>query len=203
MFKDVKCTSSDVNVDSHSIRLAAATLHLLTNQSHFTGYRAVLRKNCLARIRRENTPLTPNSYICGIHFPAGHPDEESDSPSSFLAKLVISKCYSRVSTKGDFNATTSIPKPHSTADLSSKEDGSVVCSAMLTRSIDLEGARDEKIDELESIIKDQEKVTTGLENLLSESCAEVESLKGQVFCCQTLSCPCKFHFLHRFVSRII
>ena len=48
---------------------------------------------------------------------------------------------------------------------------------MLTHPINLEGARDEKIKELESTIKDQEKVITGLENLLSDSCAEVEMLR--------------------------
>ena len=159
----------------------------------------MLRKKWLARMP---TPLTHNSYICGIHFPADHPDAESDSPSIFLGKPVISKRYSYASTKGDFHTTTSIQKPHSTADLSSKEDWSAVFSAMLTRPIDLEGARDEKIKELESTIKDWEKVITGLENLLSDSCTEVRG-KAQVFCCQTSSCPCKFHVLHRLVSRII
>ena len=61
--------------------------------------------------------MTPNSYICGIHFPAGHPDEESHSPSIFLGKPVINKGYSRASTKGDFHEATSIPKPHSTDHL--------------------------------------------------------------------------------------
>ena len=98
----------------------------------------MLRKKWLARIPRENTPLTPNSYICGIHFPAGHPDAENDSPSIFLGKPVTSKCYSHASTKGSFHTTTSLPEP--TADLSSKEDVSVACSAMLTLPISLEGA---------------------------------------------------------------
>ena len=127
-----------------------------------------------------------------VFIPAGHPDEESDSPAIFLGNPVISKRYSLASTKGDFHAATSIPKPLSTADLSSKEDGSGVCSTMLTRPIDLEGARDDKIKELESIIKDQEKVITGLEKLLSESCAEVESLKFSV--AKLLAAPTSFVF---------
>ena len=53
----------------------------------------MLRKKWLARIPRENTPLMPNGYICGIHFPAGHPDEDNDSPSIFLGKPIISKRY--------------------------------------------------------------------------------------------------------------
>ena len=76
--------------------------------------------------------------------------------------------------------------------MSSKEDGSGVCSTMLTRPINLEGARDDKIKELESIIKDQEKVITGLEKLLSESCAEVESLKFSV--AKLLAAPTSFVF---------
>ena len=119
------------------------------------GARAVLSKKWLARIPRENTPLTPNNYICGIHFPAGHPDEDNDSPFIFLGKLVISKRYTRASTKGDFHVTTSMPKPHSAADISSIEHMSDVCSAMLTCPIDQESLKDEKIKELESTIKNR------------------------------------------------
>ena len=46
----------------------------------------MLRKTWLARIPRDDMPLTSNSYICGIHFLAGHSNEESDSPSIFLGK---------------------------------------------------------------------------------------------------------------------
>ncbi len=66
------------------------------------GARAVLTKKWLAKIPREDTRLTPNSYICGIHFPTGHLDEDNDSPSIFLGKPVVSKRYTRASTKGIF-----------------------------------------------------------------------------------------------------
>ena len=103
--------------------------------------------------------LAPNSYICGIHFPAGYPNKDHYSSSIFLGKPVVSKCYSRVST-----------------------NSSVAYSAMLTHPIDahVEAARGEKIEELESTIKDREKAIGGLENLLSQSCAEVERLKFSV-----------------------
>ena len=51
---------------------------------------------------------------------------------------------------------------------------------MLTRPIDQESAKDEKIKELESTIKDREKAIAGLETLLSESRAEVEKLTFSV-----------------------
>ena len=73
-----------------------------------------------------------------------------------------------------------MPKPHSAADFSSEEHMSDVCSAMLTHPIGQESAKDEKIKELESIIKDREKVIAGLETLLSESRAEVEKLTFSV-----------------------
>ena len=97
------------------------------------GARTVLRKKWLARIPRENMPLTLNSYICGIHFPAGHPDEDNDSPLIFLGKPVISKHYTCASTEWSFHVTTFMAKPHSAADFSSEEHMSDVCSAMLTR----------------------------------------------------------------------
>ena len=140
----------------------------------------MLRKKWLARIPRENTPLMPNSYICDIHFPAGRPDEDNDSPLIFLGKPVISKRYTHVSTKGDVHVTTFRPKPHSAADFSSEEHMSDVCSAMLTRPIDQESAKDEKIKELECTIKGREKVIAGLETLLSESRTEVEKLTFSV-----------------------
>ena len=149
---------------SHSCK--SVSFHRLPKD---VGARAVLRKKWIARIPRENTPLTPNSHICGIHFPAGHPDEDNDSPLIFLGKPVISKCYTRASTKGDFHVTTFMQKPHSAADFSSKEHMSDVCSAMLTHPTNRESAKDEKIKELESRIKDREKVIAGLETLLSES----------------------------------
>ena len=73
-----------------------------------------------------------------------------------------------------------MPKLHSVSDFSSEEHMSDVCIAMLTHPIDQESAKDEKIKELESTIKDQEKVIAGLETLLSESRAEVEKLTFSV-----------------------
>ena len=72
--------------------------------------------------------LLAQCYVCGIHFPAGHPDEDNDSPLIFLSKPVISKRYTHISTKGDFHVTTFRPKPHSAADFSTKEHISDVCS---------------------------------------------------------------------------
>ncbi len=132
------------------IWLAAATSHLVKSVSFCqvlkdVGACTVLRKKWLAKIPRENTPLTPNSGI--------QPDEENDSHSIFLSEPVISKHYTRVSTKGDFHIITSMPNPHSAADFSSEEHMSDVCSAMLSHPIDLESARDEKSKELSRIGK--------------------------------------------------
>ena len=92
-------------------------------------------------------------------------------------------------------------KPHSAAGFSSEEHMSDVCNAMLTRPIDLESAREEKVKELESAIKDREKVIAGLETLLSESRAEVEKLTFSV--AKLRAAPASFYVLHRSVSRII
>ena len=89
MFRDVRCTSSGaygstldkVGCGNTLSSCKSVLLHRLPKD---VGAGAVLRKKWLAKIPRENTPLTPNSYICGIHFPADHPDEENDSPSIFL-----------------------------------------------------------------------------------------------------------------------
>ena len=130
---------------------------------------------------------------CAVLRKMCHSDEEYGSPLIFLGQPVISKHYTHASTKGDFHVTTSMPQLRSAANFSSEEHMSDVCSAMLTRHIDLESARNEKSKELKSTIKDQDKVTTGLETLLSESCVEVKKV---VFCCQSLSCPCEFYVLH-------
>ena len=116
-------------------------------------------------------PLTTNSYICGIHFPAGCPDEKHDTPLIFL----ISKRYSRASTKGDFHGPTSTESVLSSqSDI--LDDESAMCNAMLSHPIvDLGDPKDDKIKELERTIQDQGKIITGLENLLSESRGEVES----------------------------
>ena len=157
------------------------------------GSRAVLRKKWLARIPRENTPLTPNSYICGIHFPAGRPDEKHDTPSIFLGKPVINKRYSRASTKGDFHGPTSTESVLSSQSDIDVEEGPAMCSTMLSRPIvDLGDPKDEKIKELERTIEDQGKIITGLENLLSESRSEVESLKFSVI--KLRAAPASFSF---------
>ena len=139
--------------------------------------------------------MTPNSYICGIHFPAGRPDEEHDTPSIFLGKPVISKRYSRASTKGDFHGPTSTESVLSSQSdiLDVEEDGPAMCSATLSRPIvDLGDPKDEKIKELEGTIQDQGKIITGLENLLSETHSEVESLKFSVI--KLRAAPASFTF---------
>ena len=138
------------------------------------GVCAVLSKMWLAKMPKENTPLMPNSYIYGIHVPAGHPDEENGSPLIFLGKPAISKHYTHASTSGIINITTSMPKSHSAADSSSEEHMADVCRAMLTCHIDLESARNETIKELKSTIKERGKAIGELQTLLSESCAEVK-----------------------------
>lgn len=147
-------------------------------------------------------PLAPNSYICGIHFPAGHPNKDHYSSSIFLGKPVVSKCYSRVSTKGVLHVTdTSMLKPQLTVNLSIKEDSSVAYSVVLTHPIDahVEAARGEKIEELESTIKDEGYRRIG-ESAVRISC---RGGKAQVFCCQTSSCLCKFPLVQRFVCRLL
>ena len=48
--------------------------------------RGELRERWLAKIPRKNTPLSRNSYVCGIHFSSGRPDRDDDSPVAFLGK---------------------------------------------------------------------------------------------------------------------
>ena len=39
----------------------------------------------------KNTPLTRNSYVCGVHFPEGAPDEEHDAPCMFCWEACFAK----------------------------------------------------------------------------------------------------------------
>lgn len=92
-------------------------------------------------------------------------------------------------------------KPQLTVNLSIKEDSSVAYSAVLTHPIDahVEAARGEKIEELESTIKDEGYRRIG-ESAVRISC---RGGKAQVFCCQTSSCLCKFPLVQRFVCRLL
>jgi hypothetical protein len=123
--------------------------------------------------------LTPNTYVCGVHFPAGHPDKGNDTPSIFLGKPAVSKRHSRSSVMGTCQGPSSAVMDPRVADLSSTEDTSVLdCSEMLTRAIvDPEDARDKRIRDLESDILAKDRTITNLQNLLTTSQAAVENLQ--------------------------
>ncbi|XP_065195428.1 uncharacterized protein LOC135827887 [Sycon ciliatum] len=73
----------------------AVSFHRLPKDS---DRRRHIRAEWLAKIPRVNTPLSGNSYVCGVHFPGGRPVTEDEPPSRFLDKAVVVKRKSRVST---------------------------------------------------------------------------------------------------------
>ena len=167
----------------------AVSFHRLPKDA---GTRGVLRRKWLAHIPRENTPVSANSYICGVHFPAGHPDDECDTPVKFVGKPVIVKRSSRASTKAPFYQAISTSEIDlEVDDLGARAEDPSICSAtILTKSI--EDPHKKQIQDQRKTIEDLEKRVVGLETLLAESRAEVDSLKFSVH--KLRAAPASFAF---------
>jgi hypothetical protein len=100
----------------------------------------VLRRKWLARIPRENTPVSANSYICGVHFPAAHPDNEYDTPAKFMGKPVIVKHSSHASIYQGTFLPSNISTPEIDLEVDDSgtraEDPSICSVTILTKSIE-------------------------------------------------------------------
>ena len=56
-----------------------------------------LRKAWIVKIRRENTPLTPNSYVCGVHFEGQRRSSTDDLPVIFVWSKPVRQRRTRTS----------------------------------------------------------------------------------------------------------
>ena len=55
------------------------------------------RREWIVKIRRKNTPLTPNTYVCGVHFDGGKRQDASSVPTRFVWSKPAKKRTSHVS----------------------------------------------------------------------------------------------------------
>ena len=138
--------------------------------------RGQLRKKWLARIPRKNTPLTRNSYVCGVHFPEGAPDEEHNAPCMFFEKPVVRKRTTRVSfSAARRNDVFTNPTTESTTGKSAEgeqiriEEENGLSSS--TVEIDLK----KQLEAQTLRIKELEKENQCVKNLLEDTRAEVDS----------------------------
>ena len=153
----------------------------------------MLRRKWLARIPRENTPVSANFYLCGVHFPATHPDNEYDTPAKFMGKPVIVKHSSHASI---YQGTFLPSNPYTRDRFRSRRFGhqsrrSQYLQCNYPDQIDRRPHK-KQIQDQRKTIEDLEKRVLGLETLLAESRAEVDSLKFSVH--KLRAAPASFAF---------
>ena len=56
-----------------------------------------LRRTWIVKIHRDNTPVTPNTRVCGVHFDGGRRRDTRSIPTTFLWSKLVKKRLSRVS----------------------------------------------------------------------------------------------------------
>ena len=67
-----------------------------------------LRQEWIQRMRRVNTPLTPNSFVCGVHFAGKRRMSTADLPSVFLWSKPQKKRMTHVSLCAESSAMGSV-----------------------------------------------------------------------------------------------
>ena len=135
-----------------------------------TVKRKAARQKWLAKIPRENIPLTSNSYVCGIHFPAGHPTTPEEPPTIFLDRPVISTRTTRVAARGIGTEPVSVNPPEDVVD----ECGGDVDSL---REHDYGRVTENRVKELEKLVEDLQRQLDKCQYELGETKAALQKCR--------------------------
>ena len=146
----------------------------------------------------QNTPLASNTYVCGVHFPEGRPDEEHAAPCVFLGKPVLRKRRTKISSSAAHGNDSGVysSSRKSMADQSEEGENISAEEARGLSSRSLQAMVDDTVKKhLESKalrIKELEQQNHCLENLLEDARAKVDSISFSLT--KLKRYPDHFHF---------